>query len=272
MEFPKGGILGRLAALLRRLRNMEIPAHAANAGYFIVLSVFPALVLILSLLRYTSLDAGDLLALLEGYLPSALMGGAEKLIISTYAHTSSAMVGLSAVGALWSASRGIYSLITGLNRIYDVQEDRGYLRTRLMGMAYTVAFLAVLLVTLVAGVFGEWLLALLPETGLGMLLSEVANMRFFLMLLLQTGLFTAMFMALPNRKNSFSESFPGAVLASVGWLVFSKGFSYYVEHFSGYSGIYGSVYAIALSMLWLYFCLSILFYGGALNRLLMEKE
>jgi membrane protein len=159
-----------------------------------------------------------------------------------------------------------------LNRIYDVQEDRGYLRTRLMGMAYTVAFLAVLLVTLVAGVFGEWLLALLPATGLGMLLSEVANMRFFLMLLLQTGLFTAMFMALPNRKNSFSESFPGAVLASVGWLVFSKGFSYYVEHFSGYSGIYGSVYAIALSMLWLYFCLSILFYGGALNRLLMEKE
>ena len=272
MEFPKGGMFGRIAALLLRLRDMEIPAHAANAGYFIVLSVFPALVLILSLLRYTSLDAGDLLALLEGFLPSALMSGAEKLIISTYAHTSSAMVSLSAVGALWSASRGIASLIKGLNRIYDVREDRGYFHTRLMGMGYTVAFLAVLLVTLIMGVFGQWLLALLPDTGLGRLLSGVANMRFFLMLLLQTGLFTAMFMALPNRKNSFSESFPGAVLASVGWLVFSKGFSYYVDHFSGYSGIYGSVYTLALSMLWLYFCLSILFYGGALNRLLMEKE
>ena len=81
-----------------------------------------------------------------------------------------------------------------------------------------------------------------------------------------------MFMVLPNRKNSVSESFPGAVLASVGWLVFTKLFSYYVENFSQYSNLFGSVYALALSMLWLYFCLSIVFYGGALNQLLMVKR
>ena len=107
MEFPNGGLLGRTVRLLRRLRAMQIPAHAANAGYFIVLSVFPALVLILSLLRYTQLDAGDLLDLLEGFLPAALMASAEKLIVSTYAHTGVAMVGISVVGALWSAGRGI---------------------------------------------------------------------------------------------------------------------------------------------------------------------
>ena len=273
MEFPKGGMFGRIAALLRRLRSMQIPAHAANAGYFIVLSVFPALVLILSLLRYTQLDAGDLLDLLEGFLPAALMAPAEKLIVSTYAHTGAAMVGISVVGALWSAGRGVYALITGLNRIYGVEEDRGYLRMRLLGMGYTLAFIFVLLLTLILGVFGQWLLKMLPTAGtqLGRFLAEAVDLRFFLMLLLQTALFSAMFMALPNRKNRFSESFPGAVLASAGWLVFSKGFSYYVEHYSGYSGIYGSVYAVALSMLWLYFCLSIFFYGGALNRLLMEK-
>ena len=49
-------------------------------------------------------------------------------------------------------------------------------------------------------------------------------------------------------------------------------FSFYVEYFSNYSNIYGSVYAVALSMLWLYFCISIVFYGGALNRLLMQGE
>ena len=64
---------------------------------------------------------------------------------------------------------------------------------------------------------------------------------------------------------------PGAVLAAVGWLIFSKLFSLYVSYFSNYSNIYGSVYAIALGMLWLYICLSILFYGGALNKLLTEK-
>lgn len=253
---------------------MQIPSHAANAGYFIVLSVFPALVLTLSILRYTSLDAGDLMDLLAGFLPEALLPAAQKLIITTYAHTSGAMVSVSAVSVLWSASRGIYGLLMGLNTIYGVREDRGYVYTRLISVAYTFAFLLVLLLTLILGVFGEALLASLPPAtgGLGWFLSEVVDFRFLLMLLLQTGLFSAMFMVLPNRKNKLSESFPGAVLAAVGWLIFTRLFSYYVEHFSNYSNLYGSVYALALSMLWLYFCLSIVFYGGALNRMLMKEE
>lgn len=271
---PQGGILGKTAYLLRRLSQMQIPSHAANAGYFMVLSVFPALVLVLSVLRYTSLDAGDLLSLLYSFLPEALMPAAEKLIVSTYAHTSSAIVSVSAIGALWSASRGVYALLKGLNTIYHVPENRGFVYTRLISVGYTFGFLLVLLLTLVLGVLGEGLLAALPlpKGKLGIFLAEVVDFRFLLMLILQTGLFTAMFMVLPNRKNSFRESVPGAVLASVGWMVFTKLFSFYMVHFSGYSNVYGSVYAVALSMLWLYFCLSIMFYGGALNYLLMEKK
>lgn len=271
---PKGGLIGRIIAVWERIRDMQIPTHAANAGYFIVLSVFPALVLLLSLLRYTSLDAGDLLAGLQGFLPEALMNAAEKLIISMYAHTGAAMVSVSAVGALWSASRGIYGLLTGLNTIYGVREDRSYVRTRLISVLYTFLFLLVLLVTLVLGVFGGGILQSLPPAkgALGDFLTEVVDLRFFLMLLLQTALFSAMFMVLPNRKNGFRESLPGAMLSSAGWLIFTRLFSFYVEHFSNYSSIYGSVYAVALSMLWLYFCLSILFYGGALNCLLMEQN
>ncbi len=273
-EFPTGGFIGKLLVLAKRIREMKIPSHAANAGYFIVLSVFPALVLILSVLRYTSLDAGDLMSFLSAYLPEALLPATERLIVSTYAHTSTAMVSVSAVSALWSSSRGIYGLLSGLNTIYGVQEDRGYLYTRFISVGYTFGFLLVLLLTLVLGVFGEILMDTLLPTGgaLGQFLEEVVDLRFLLMLLLQTALFTAMFMVLPNRKNSVSESFPGAVLASVGWLVFTKLFSYYVENFSQYSNLFGSVYALALSMLWLYFCLSIVFYGGALNQLLMVKR
>ena len=56
MDFPKGGLIGKAHSLLRRVQVMGIPGHAASAGYFIVLSVFPWLVLILSLLRYTALE------------------------------------------------------------------------------------------------------------------------------------------------------------------------------------------------------------------------
>ncbi len=273
MDFPKGGVLGKAVAIFRRLRGMNISSHAANAGYFIVLSVFPVLVLILSLLRYTTLDARDLLALLQGFLPEALMAQAEKLIISTYAHTSTAVVSVSAIGALWSASRGIYGLISGLNTIYDVEECRGYWYVRGISVVYTLLFVGVLLLTLVLNVFGEGLIQMLPQTGgaLGRFFSEVVDLRFFLLLFLQTGLFTAMFMGLPSGKNRFSDSLPGAVLAALGWLIFTNLFSVYVEHFAGYTSIYGSVYAVALSMLWLYCCLSIVFYGGALNKLLTEQ-
>ena len=273
MEMPKGGLVGKVYHYWLQIRRMNIGQHAANAGYFIVLSVFPTLVLLLGLLRYTGMDAGDLLSLLSGILPDVLMPAAEKFIISTYAYTSTAVVSVSAIGVLWSASRGIYGLLMGLNAIYDVREDRGYFYTRGISVFYTFLFLLVLLLTLVLNVFGESILDMLPPArgALWELLSELIDFRFILLLLLQTALFSAMFMALPNRKNKFSDSFPGAVLASAGWLLFSNLFSFYVEYFSGYSNIYGSVYAIALSMLWLYFCLCLLFCGGALNKLLMKE-
>ena len=273
MELPKGGLIGKTVALVRRLQGMKIPSHAAHAGYFIVMSVFPALVLLLSILRYTPWDARALLQLLEGFLPEALMGAAENLIISTHAHTSTAVVSVSAVSALWSASRGIYGLLMGLNAIYDVKESRGYLYTRSISVLYTFGFLLVLILTLVLYLFGEAIVENLPTDGfLLWLLAEVIDWRFVLLVILQTGLFAAMFMVLPNRKNTLRSSLPGALLASGGWLIFSNLFSVYVERVAGYSNIYGSVYAVALSMLWLYFCLSIVFYGGALNRLLMEGK
>lgn len=274
MELPKGGLIGKLYGYWNRIRPMHIGLHAANAGYFIALSVFPTLVLLLGLLRYTGMDAGDLLSLLSGFIPDVLIPAAEKLIISAYAYTSTAMVSISAIGVLWSASRGIYGLLMGLNAIYDVHEDRGYMYTRGISVLYTFLFLVVLILTLVLNVFGETILEHLPiaRGALWELVDSIVDLRFILLLLLQTGLFTAMFMALPNRKNRFSDSFPGAVLASAGWLLFSNGFSFYVEHFSGYASIYGSVYTVALSMLWLYFCLCLLFCGGALNKLLMKEE
>ena len=88
----------------------------------------------------------------------------------------------------------------------------------------------------------------------------------------ETGLFTAMYTVLPNRKNRFFAGVPGALLASVGWLVFSNLYSVYVEKVSGYASLFGSVYGVVLSMLWLYFCICILFYGGALNHWLEKRR
>ncbi len=265
MDDPKGGLIGRTRTLARRIGDMNIPGHAAGAAYFIILAVFPMLVLLLSILRYTQLDAQDLMALLEGFIPRALTDAVEKLIIQTYAYSGAAMVSVSAVGALWSASRGIYGILRGLNAVCGVEETRGWIYVRAISVFYTFAFIVALLMSLAVNVFGEYWVKYLPQNW-GFL-----NLRFLVLLFLQTVLFCAMFTVLPDRQSDFRRSLPGALLASLGWMIFSHLFSWYVEHWGGYSNIYGSVYAIALGMLWLYCCLSILFYGAALNRLMEEK-
>ena len=268
------GYFHKLMDYSRQIRDMKIPIYASHACYFIVLAVFPALMLVLSLLRYTSLEASDLMDLVEGLLPNALEPYVWRLISGTYEHTSKAVLSLSAVMALWSASRGVYGLLSGLNGVYGVQEHRGWLRSRCMSMVYTFLFLIVLLLTLVLHVFGNTIVEWIRATGNPRLFMwmDLIDMGFFVLVAAQTLLFCAMFMYLPSRRNGFWESLPGALFGSLGWTIFSSIFSIYVENFSSYTNIYGSVYAVALAMLWLYMCVSILFYGGALNRFLMEHD
>ena len=98
-----------------------------------------------------------------------------------------------------------------------------------------------------------------------LVLERSALLRLGVLFFLQTALFCGMFMVLPSRGNGFTQSLPGAMLASGGWLVFSHLYSAYVTYFSGYANVFGSVYAVAMSMLWLYICLCILFFAGAWN-------
>ena len=267
-EFPQGGLIGKTVHLWHRFSQLRVSLYAANASFFMVLAVFPALLLLLGLLHYTPLEVERLGEMLAGFLPEALAEGAEELILLTYDNASGITLGLSVVTTLWSAGRGIYGIITGLNAVYEVEETRGYFQIRLLSVVYTFLFLLVLILTLGLHVFGTKLLVLLQKIFWMPL--PVVGLRFALLLLLQTGIFTLLYMVLPNGNNCFGDSLPGALLASSGWLVFSDLYSIYVERFAHLSNVYGSVYAVALSLLWLYFCMAILFYGGALNRLLME--
>lgn len=269
-EFPRGGLIGKTVRFSRAVSGLHVPLYAANASFFIVLAVFPLLILIVGAMQYTGLDVKILARMLRGVLPSVLMDDAEGLISLTYEKMNGATLGLSAVTMLWSAGRGIYGILKGLNAIYGVDEDRGYLYTRFISMVYTFAFMVVMVLTLGLHVFGSRILSLVRrwQSPVVQFLLKYVDFRFFLLLVLQTGFFTLLFMTLPNRRNKFWDSLPGGLLASIGWLVFSDLFSIYVENFAHLTNVFGSVYAVSLSMLWLYFCMSIVFYGGALNACL----
>lgn len=273
-KLPKGGLIGRTVEGYLWVREKQISLHAAYAGYFIILAVFPALLMLLSLLRFTGLQVEVLVDMMGEILPPALMETVEGMVYSAWLHSNGTVLGLSALTALWSASRGIFGLLQGLNAVYDQGESRGYLYTRGISVIYTFLFGIVLILTLVLHVFGNavfrWLS--MVDNPVVMFLVDMVDARLFLLLMLQCLIFTLMYMVLPNGRNGFGSSLPGGILSSVGWLIFSDLFSIYVEHFNRYSLIYGSVYALALGMLWLYCCLSILFYGGALNHWLSSRK
>lgn len=256
------------------LRPMQIPLHGAYAGFFLVLSVFPMAMVLFAWLGYTTYGAEEVLALAAEVLPEAFLPLASQIVDSACANTSGAMLSVSVLAALWSAGRGIRGVLMGLNAVYGLKENRSYPVTRGISAVYTFLFLIVLILTLVLHVFGTMLVDYLQMTThpVLMFLTEVVDLRFLLLLALQTALFAAVYAVLPNRKNTLRESLPGAVLASVGWMIFSELFSVYVMYFPNYANIFGSVYAAALAMLWLYFCVCIVFYGAALNRYLMERR
>lgn len=273
-EFPSGGIVGKTVNFIRNLLSLRISLYAANASFFIVLSSFPLLILLLGLVRYTGMPIQTVLEVMDGFLPDALTGAAEHLVVSTYYSSTGALVSLSALTALWSASRGIHGLLTGLNAIYGTEEDRGYFHVRWISMLYTFGFLLVLLLTLILHVFGQSLMDAMAGSSSPLLrrLTTILDLRRLLLPAVQTALFAAMFVVLPNCKNTLKESLPGALLAAFGWLIFSDLYSVYVTYFSGYASTFGSVYAVALSMLWIYCCICILFYGGVLNHRLTKMH
>lgn len=264
----------RIYQVFDDISRLRVSLYAGNASFFVLLAVFPALMLVMSVIRYTGLDINMLTDMLDGFIPSALMSGAKRIILNTYYSTSTAVVSISAVTALWAASRGVYGILRGLNGVYGVEEDRGYFYTRLISVVYTFGFLIVLLLTLVLHVFSNQLLEFLSwkDGALFSFLMDVVNLRFFVLLGIQTVLFTAIYVVLPNKRNRIRDSLPGAMLASAGWLIYTDLYSIYVKYFTGSANLYGPVYTVALSMLWLYFCLSILFYGGALNAYLTAQE
>ena len=264
--------MGKGRKILAFLRPMHIPLHSAYACFFLILSLFPGLLLLLGILRYTTIGINDLMALLSGWLPGSLMPTIQALTEASYHHSSGMVISISVIAALYSASRGMFGILGGLHAIYAPGKEKGYWLRKAISIAYTAVFLLLLMATLALHIFGNAILDYLWMTTdpTLMTLLSIVDFRSLLLLVLLSSLFAAMYALLPGKHSRLRSSLPGAAAAAVGWLVFSRLFSVYVDYFTMYTNIYGSIYALALGMLWLYFCICIFFYGGALNRWLQK--
>ncbi len=248
-------------------QRFRVPLYAANASFYIILSVFPAVMLVVGLLPYIGFSQEDLLAAMSGVVPTVLEPLIARILMDMSENSSRALISMTAILAIWSSSRGIYCIQIGLNSIYGVKESRNYFYRRAISMLYTILLIAGLMLTLVMQGFGREIADFLrtKDVPIFHFIVRILDFRELIILLLLTCLFAGIFCALPNQKQNFFRVLPGAALSSLGWLIFTFGFSIYARFSGSYSILYGSLSIIAIGMLWLYICICILFYGCVFN-------
>ena len=231
-----------------------------------MLSFFPFIILLVTLIRYTSITPADVYEAARAIFPASMDSFILSLINEVYSKTA-VTVSVSAIVAAWSAGKGFLALMRGMNTIYNVEERRNYIILRLRSALYTVVFVIAIILSLVVLVFGnsiheaavEHMPFLAVVTGMIVRLKGIVGVCFL------TVVFMLLYRFVPNRRARLLSQAPGALFSSVCWYLFSIGFSIYVEYSPGISNMYGSLTTIVLVMLWLYFCMYIILLGAEIN-------
>ena len=267
-------VIRLIRAALEMKRDMErshVGAYAAQSAYFIMLSFLPLMIMLLSMIQYTHIGKADIYELIQEIVPVGFQSWILGIVDEMYSHTMAA-VSLSAIVTAWSAGKSFMALNRGMNAICKVERNPNYILMRLRGAVYALFFVALLLVSLLLIVFGHsiHLLAEKHFPLLAIFTRILLSFRLVIMLALFILFFALLYKILPNRKAGFFEQLPGAVFASIGWYLFSFGFSMYIEWRNGRFDMYGSLTTLVLFMFWLYFVMYIVLIGMEINQWLKD--
>jgi membrane protein len=261
-------------------------ACAAQAAFFIMLSIVPLVSLILAVGTYLPFSQQDVLNILTGVIPKDVMPYVQDIINDLYTRAGSTVISVSAVAMIWSASKGIASLMDGFNSMYQLRREGNVVKLRMIAIVYTV----ILIVIFVAvTTFYTWIShyyrgyindAFEIHHKLKMFFLFI---RYIMGWLLYYLFILMMFVILPgdfgipmgkeehtSLRQRIETQAPGAAFAAVAWLVITEGVKLYLHYFSNYSVMYGSLAGLVIAMLWLYFCMYSLFIGAVLNYLLSK--
>lgn len=251
---------------LKNLKSENLSAYASSAAFFIFVSLVPILLVICAIIPFTPLTKENLIRILADVVPVRMEGIVVNIIENVYVR-STGVLSVAIILTLWSAGKGVLAVITGLNAVNDVTEERNYFVVRIFASFYTLIMLLIVLVSMIILVFGNQLVRMLISGNpqLRVLFSFLLNFRFLFVWLLLTMIFAAFYTYLPNTKLAFKVQLPGASFAAVIWSIFSWCFSLYVNQGNGFN-IYGSLSIIVVFLLWLYFCFYIIFIGAYINK------
>ncbi|QPQ34268.1 MULTISPECIES: YihY/virulence factor BrkB family protein [unclassified Lysinibacillus] len=265
---------GFIQDLMLRIQRVEISALGAQLAYFFLLSFFPLLIFLVTLLPYLNLETTQVYSFLVNLMPDEVYRLIESTLKEVLTNRNSSLLSIGVLGTIWSASKGINALIRALNKAYDTEGRVGFV-DRGLSLVFTIALVIVIAVALLLPVFGQ---------QIGHFLFSIVNIedefeslwrniRWSMPPLLIFLVLMAIYWLVPNTspRLKIMGVWPGAIFSTLAWLVVTYGFSFYISNFGNYSATYGSIGGVIILMLWLYFTGMILIFGGVLNATMQKR-
>lgn len=257
-----------------RINEDEIFVYAAQASFYIITASIPFMMLFLALLKFfIPVSEPEAIDSIIPFIPAMIQPTVETIISELFSKAT-AIISITSITAIWSASRGVAAVERGVKKVYKTQPSPNVIKGISFSILYTILFMIVLLATLLLVVFGGIIYTLLYKHFAWVVALEriMGGFREFMYFFGMIMFFTFVYKVFAGKGARFKEQICGAVFTTAGWFLFSFFFSLYVENFANFSYVYGSLTVVVLMMLWLYSCMIILLLGAELNIYINNRK
>ncbi|WP_270940154.1 YihY/virulence factor BrkB family protein [Romboutsia lituseburensis] len=233
----------------------DINSKAAEMSFYLLLSFFPFLMFTISSIVYIPiLHLNRYIEILKNMMPESAFDLAYSIINSAIANKSSSFIIMSFFLTVWTSSRAVRAIIRGANKSYNVKETRSYIKVFIIAFLFTIGLLLLIFSSMIFLVYGEKIgYFIFGFIGLDKIFMDVWNIcRYTIGVSTIVIILISLYKYTPNKKISLKEATPGAIVATLGWIIVSFSYSYYSNYYANYEIIYGSIGGIIVLMTWLY--------------------
>lgn len=260
--------------LFKRFNDDDVTGLSAQLAYFFLLSLFPFLIFLVTLVGYLPFNYQDILDFMATYVPTGTVELLERNIEQIVNNRNGGLLSIGIIGTLWSASNGTNAIMRAFNKAYDVNEDRSFIVSRLIAIVLLLAMLLVIVVAFLLPIFGKTIgIYIFSFIGISEGFLQVwSTLRWVISSVVFFIVFISLYMLAPNKMVHIKDAVIGALFATIGWQVVSLGFSYYVNTIGNYSTAYGSLGGVIVLMIWFFISGVIIITGGEINAILRHNR
>jgi membrane protein len=260
-----------------RFSRYRITGRAAEISYYLMLAIFPFIIFLISLfgvIGKSTLLHQDILNSLEGLIPDAVFSILDSIISEIAASQNVTILSVGMIGLMWASSKGFSVILRGLNHIYRTGKPISGCLLRLLGVVFALLLVLSIMLTMALITFGDLLFEQLAYwTGLDFLSGELLQAgRYSVSFLFLITIFSLIYFFVSGRKCKYRWSLPPAIFTAIFWIFVSLAFSWYLNNFSRYTTLYGSIGGVMILMLWLYVCSIMILTGGLIHEMIIERK